>query len=248
MICMCRCFVVNCQRRRWRGRFLLRWWRASSQTWGLSTPSTASSSCLIWRHGWASGKHCIIGHKTIITKLALKWKLCSDFNSPSSCRDSTPRIGDILAQLAPFLRMYAEYVKNFDSAMDLLKQWMERSPQFNAVIRDIQVCVFWALKWFSLYCVSCFETMSCSCRVWRSVEIWLYNIICWSQYSGFLATRCSSKIIWRNYPRMTATAAKQRVRETAQFYFKTCPPRQINESHFESFAFRKIIFNFFVVL
>uniref|UniRef100_A0A8C1IH32 FYVE, RhoGEF and PH domain containing 4b n=1 Tax=Cyprinus carpio TaxID=7962 RepID=A0A8C1IH32_CYPCA len=52
--------------------------------------------------------------------------------------DSTPRIGDILAQLAPFLRMYAEYVKNFDNAMDLLKQWMERSAQFNAIIQDIQ--------------------------------------------------------------------------------------------------------------
>lgn len=64
------------------------------------------------------------------------------FDSPSFYRDSTPRIGDILAQLAPFLRMYAEYVKNFDSAMDLLKQWTERSPQFSAVIQDIQVRVW----------------------------------------------------------------------------------------------------------
>ncbi|KAI2665600.1 FYVE, RhoGEF and PH domain-containing protein 4 [Labeo rohita] len=53
-------------------------------------------------------------------------------------QDSTPRIGDILAQLAPFLRMYAEYVKNFDSAMDLLKQWTERSAQFSAIIQDVQ--------------------------------------------------------------------------------------------------------------
>ncbi|TRY64570.1 hypothetical protein DNTS_033869 [Danionella cerebrum] len=52
--------------------------------------------------------------------------------------DETPRIGDVMAQLAPFLRMYAEYVKNFDSGMDLLKQWTERSPQFNAIIQDIQ--------------------------------------------------------------------------------------------------------------
>ncbi|KAG9334441.1 hypothetical protein JZ751_007638 [Albula glossodonta] len=52
--------------------------------------------------------------------------------------DSMPRIGDILQKLTPFLKMYAEYVKNFDKAMELLKQWTERSPQFKAIILDIQ--------------------------------------------------------------------------------------------------------------
>ncbi|KAM4734233.1 FYVE, RhoGEF and PH domain-containing protein 4a isoform 2-T2 [Anableps anableps] len=51
---------------------------------------------------------------------------------------STPRIGDILQKLTPFLKMYAEYVKNFDKAMELLKQWTDRSPQFKAVIQEIQ--------------------------------------------------------------------------------------------------------------
>ncbi|XP_067283122.1 FYVE, RhoGEF and PH domain-containing protein 4 isoform X2 [Pseudorasbora parva] len=64
--------------------------------------------------------------------------LLPDLETRMSQWDSTPRIGDILAQLAPFLRMYAEYVINFDSAMDLLKQWMERSAQFSAIIQDIQ--------------------------------------------------------------------------------------------------------------
>lgn len=57
-----------------------------------------------------------------------------------SCRDSKPRIGDILQKLTPFLKMYAEYVKNFDKAMELLKQWTDRSPQFKAIIQEIQVC------------------------------------------------------------------------------------------------------------
>lgn len=35
--------------------------------------------------------------------------------------------------------MYAEYVKNFDKAMELLKQWTDRSPQFKAIIQEIQV-------------------------------------------------------------------------------------------------------------
>nr|XP_015208531.1 PREDICTED: FYVE, RhoGEF and PH domain-containing protein 4 isoform X3 [Lepisosteus oculatus]XP_015208532.1 PREDICTED: FYVE, RhoGEF and PH domain-containing protein 4 isoform X3 [Lepisosteus oculatus] len=52
--------------------------------------------------------------------------------------NSTPRIGDILLKLTPFLKMYAEYVKNFDHAMELLKMWTDRSPQFKAIIQDIQ--------------------------------------------------------------------------------------------------------------
>uniref|UniRef100_A0A8C7QQP8 FYVE, RhoGEF and PH domain containing 4a n=1 Tax=Oncorhynchus mykiss TaxID=8022 RepID=A0A8C7QQP8_ONCMY len=52
--------------------------------------------------------------------------------------ESTPRLGDILQKLTPFLKMYAEYVKNFDKAMELLKQWTDRSPQFKAIIQDIQ--------------------------------------------------------------------------------------------------------------
>lgn len=55
------------------------------------------------------------------------------------CRASTPRIGDILQKLTPFLKMYAEYVKNFDKAMELLKQWTDRSPPFKAIIQEIQV-------------------------------------------------------------------------------------------------------------
>ncbi|XP_056908555.1 FYVE, RhoGEF and PH domain-containing protein 4a isoform X4 [Takifugu flavidus] len=51
---------------------------------------------------------------------------------------ATPRIGDILQKLTPFLKMYAEYVKNFDKAMELLKQWTDRCPQFKATIQEIQ--------------------------------------------------------------------------------------------------------------
>ncbi|XP_036435376.1 FYVE, RhoGEF and PH domain-containing protein 1 [Colossoma macropomum] len=52
--------------------------------------------------------------------------------------DANPRIGDILQKLAPFLKMYGEYVKNFDTAMELVNTWMERSSQFKAIVHDIQ--------------------------------------------------------------------------------------------------------------
>ncbi|GLD69111.1 FYVE, RhoGEF and PH domain-containing protein 1 isoform X1 [Lates japonicus] len=52
--------------------------------------------------------------------------------------DLNPRIGDILQKLAPFLKMYGEYVKNFDRAMELVNTWMERSAQFKTIIQEIQ--------------------------------------------------------------------------------------------------------------
>ncbi|XP_063784941.1 FYVE, RhoGEF and PH domain-containing protein 4 isoform X2 [Pseudophryne corroboree] len=50
----------------------------------------------------------------------------------------SPRIGDIFQKLAPFLKMYAEYVKNFDNAMETVKTWMDRSAQFKHVVEEIQ--------------------------------------------------------------------------------------------------------------
>jgi hypothetical protein len=56
-------------------------------------------------------------------------------------RDSNPRIGDILQKLAPFMKMYGEYVKNFDRAMDLVSTWSQRSSHFKSVVQNIQVSV-----------------------------------------------------------------------------------------------------------
>ncbi|GAB1298157.1 FYVE, RhoGEF and PH domain-containing protein 3 [Apodemus speciosus] len=52
--------------------------------------------------------------------------------------DTNPRLGDILQKLAPFLKMYGEYVKNFDRAMGLVSTWTQRSPQFKDVIHTVQ--------------------------------------------------------------------------------------------------------------
>lgn len=49
-----------------------------------------------------------------------------------------PRIGDILQKLAPFLKMYGEYVKNFDRAMELVNTWTQRSGVFKSVVQNIQ--------------------------------------------------------------------------------------------------------------
>ncbi|XP_072291736.1 FYVE, RhoGEF and PH domain-containing protein 4a isoform X2 [Eucyclogobius newberryi] len=81
--------------------------------------------------------------KNIFSNIASIHSFHSDFLLPDLEKrmgewDSTPRIGDILQKLTPFLKMYAEYVKNFEKAMDVLKQWIDRSPQFKAIIMEIQ--------------------------------------------------------------------------------------------------------------
>lgn len=54
-------------------------------------------------------------------------------------RYENPGLGNVLLQNAPFLRMYADYVRNFDQAMELLRTWTERSSAFGNIIHDIQV-------------------------------------------------------------------------------------------------------------
>ncbi|KAK3612031.1 hypothetical protein CHS0354_021708 [Potamilus streckersoni] len=48
------------------------------------------------------------------------------------------KIGDLMKKFAPFLKMYTEYVKNFDHAMELINQWLVKSPRFATLIQDIQ--------------------------------------------------------------------------------------------------------------
>ncbi|KAM6961561.1 FYVE, RhoGEF and PH domain-containing protein 4-like [Tautogolabrus adspersus] len=50
----------------------------------------------------------------------------------------SPGLGNVLLQNAPFLRMYADYVRNFDQAMELVRTWTERSSAFRSIIQDIQ--------------------------------------------------------------------------------------------------------------
>nr|KAI8739629.1 FYVE; RhoGEF and PH domain-containing protein 5-like isoform X2 [Biomphalaria glabrata] len=52
--------------------------------------------------------------------------------------NADPRIGDLMKKNAPFLKMYTEYIRNFDRAMKLINQWMEKSVRFSEIIRDIQ--------------------------------------------------------------------------------------------------------------
>ncbi|XP_072801195.1 FYVE, RhoGEF and PH domain-containing protein 2 isoform X7 [Vicugna pacos] len=68
-------------------------------------------------------------------------KLASVFNLVTvfeNSRTTTPRIGDVIQKLAPFLKMYSEYVKNFERAIELLATWTDKSLPFQEVLTRIQ--------------------------------------------------------------------------------------------------------------
>ncbi|XP_076237751.1 FYVE, RhoGEF and PH domain-containing protein 4 [Calliopsis andreniformis] len=52
--------------------------------------------------------------------------------------ESDPRIGDIMKNFAPFLKMYTEYVKNFDYAMNLIHSLQTKVARFATIINEIQ--------------------------------------------------------------------------------------------------------------
>jgi hypothetical protein len=53
--------------------------------------------------------------------------------------EDNPQIGDIMKEFAPFLKMYTEYVRNFDRAMNLIGDLLTKCPRFVSIIEDIQV-------------------------------------------------------------------------------------------------------------
>ncbi|XP_036977459.1 FYVE, RhoGEF and PH domain-containing protein 4-like isoform X3 [Acanthopagrus latus] len=64
--------------------------------------------------------------------------LLPDLENCISRWSESPGLGKVMLQHAPFLRMYADYVRNFDQAMELVRTWTERSSAFRNIIQDIQ--------------------------------------------------------------------------------------------------------------
>ena len=51
------------------------------------------------------------------------------------------RIGDIMVKNAPFLKMYTEYVKNFDNAMNTINNLYAKNSKFAAIMDEIHVSI-----------------------------------------------------------------------------------------------------------
>ena len=53
--------------------------------------------------------------------------------------DNNQRIGDIFKKYASFFKMYTEYIKDFDLALNTISQTMEKNPKFKAIMNEIHV-------------------------------------------------------------------------------------------------------------
>ena len=61
------------------------------------------------------------------------------FYVSSLYRKDNPCLGDILVRLSPFLKLYTDYIGNFDKAIKSLNTWMAKVPKFASLLQDIQV-------------------------------------------------------------------------------------------------------------
>ena len=55
-------------------------------------------------------------------------------------REKYQKIGDLMKTFAPFLKLYTDYVKNFDTAMNIISTWSVRCARFAAIMDEVQVC------------------------------------------------------------------------------------------------------------
>ena len=66
-----------------------------------------------------------------------------------SFRETNRTIGDLMKVFAPHLKMYGEYVKNFDNAMVFVDMWIARSREFSKMLRDVVLEVGYCFSSFS---------------------------------------------------------------------------------------------------
>ena len=52
--------------------------------------------------------------------------------------DKDPRLGDIMIRIAPFLKLYSDYVANFDAANSVLNDCLTREKKFAAIVVDFE--------------------------------------------------------------------------------------------------------------
>ena len=85
-------------------------------------------------NGKKGEKHCA-KLKDSCYSLQLRERL----HSWSSSDESSCRIGDVIVRFSPFFKMYTEYVKNFDHAVNTINTIYAKNSKFAAIMDEIHV-------------------------------------------------------------------------------------------------------------
>lgn len=62
-----------------------------------------------------------------------------------------------MKDFAPFLKMYSEYVQNFDNSINLINLYREKNVRFMNIINEIQVCTYPVhVQLFDNFIITCY--------------------------------------------------------------------------------------------
>ncbi|CAK8675499.1 unnamed protein product [Clavelina lepadiformis] len=79
----------------------------------------------------------IFGHVTAIYQFHFNF-LLPQLQKRLENWEENPRIGDVMMQAGPFLKMYTTYTQNFEQASKMLEVWLGKSKDFAALVKSIQ--------------------------------------------------------------------------------------------------------------
>jgi len=79
--------------------------------------------------------------------MALKFATCADTPvnrllselALTFYRDADPRLADIFVKKGAFLKMYTDYIREFESMVSLLDDTRRRNPDFDKIVSDFEV-------------------------------------------------------------------------------------------------------------
>lgn len=139
-------------------------------------------------------------------------------------RDENAQLADIFLKKGPYLKMYSTYIREFDKNVALLEEQSKRNPAFGAVVREFEVtslawpvfsvregCMSFGLMRLDHLCVcrrcvhvcvgfflKMLSFLNCVIlcpRPVHAVPTWLWSIIYWSRFRGFLSISCCSQVL-----------------------------------------------------
>ena len=56
-----------------------------------------------------------------------------------TCREADPRLADVFVKKGAFLKMYTDYIRDFESMVSLLDETRRRNPEFDKIVTDFEV-------------------------------------------------------------------------------------------------------------
>ncbi|XP_019855450.1 PREDICTED: nascent polypeptide-associated complex subunit alpha, muscle-specific form-like isoform X2 [Amphimedon queenslandica] len=69
----------------------------------------------------------------------LNSELLKELEARMSAWDTEPRLGDIFVKRAPYLKMYSQYISNFDTALKTLEEQQKKNSLFSQVIKEFEL-------------------------------------------------------------------------------------------------------------